>query len=81
MKSSTTRERLTAALALIDDPIGEGARTCLTVYRDSARAEAAECAADHADGSPTIAEMTPPDVFARKNALLLAIPRWPISSP
>jgi len=81
MKSSTTRERLTAALARIDDPIGEGARTCLTVYRDSARAEAAECAADHADGSPTIAEMTPPDVFARKNTLLLAIPRWPISSP
>jgi len=29
MKSSTTRERLTAALARIDDPIGEGARTRL----------------------------------------------------
>ena len=38
------RERLEAALARIDDPKGEGARACLTVYRDAARA-----AADSAD--------------------------------
>jgi aspartyl-tRNA(Asn)/glutamyl-tRNA(Gln) amidotransferase subunit A len=33
-------ERLEAALARIDDPSGEGARTCLTVYRDAAKAAA-----------------------------------------
>ena len=33
-------ERLEAALARIDDPAGEGARTCLTVYREAARAAA-----------------------------------------
>ena len=38
------RERLEAALSRIDDPAGEGARACLTVYRDAARA-----AADAAD--------------------------------
>ncbi len=38
------RERLEAALTRIDDPKGEGARACLTVYRDAARA-----AADSAD--------------------------------
>ncbi len=41
---SRFRERLEAALARIDDPAGEGARACLTVYRDGARA-----AADAAD--------------------------------
>ncbi len=40
----TAGERLQAALARIDDPGGEGARACLTVYRDAARA-----AADAAD--------------------------------
>jgi aspartyl-tRNA(Asn)/glutamyl-tRNA(Gln) amidotransferase subunit A len=44
MTSSSTRERLEAALARIDDPRGEGARACLTVYREPARA-----AADAAD--------------------------------
>jgi aspartyl-tRNA(Asn)/glutamyl-tRNA(Gln) amidotransferase subunit A len=38
------RDRLEAALAKIDDPAGEGARACLTVYR-----EAAIAAADAAD--------------------------------
>ena len=38
------RERLDAALSRIADPNGEGARTCLTVYR-----EAATAAADAAD--------------------------------
>jgi aspartyl-tRNA(Asn)/glutamyl-tRNA(Gln) amidotransferase subunit A len=33
-------ERLDAALARIDDPKGEGARACLTVYREQAKAAA-----------------------------------------
>ena len=37
---SSARARLDEALARIDDPRGEGARACLTVYRDSAIAEA-----------------------------------------
>ncbi len=41
---SKFRERLEAALQRIDDAKGEGARACLTVYRDAARA-----AADAAD--------------------------------
>ncbi len=41
---SKVRDRLEAALARIDDPNGEGARACLTVYR-----EAAKDAADAAD--------------------------------
>ncbi len=44
MNSPSTRDRLEAALARIDDPAGEGARACLTVYRDAAHA-----AADAAD--------------------------------
>ena len=40
MARNTARERLEAALARIDDPNGEGARACLTVYRDAARAAA-----------------------------------------
>jgi len=44
MKPTSARERLEAALGRIDDPKGEGARTCLTVYRDQAKA-----AADAAD--------------------------------
>jgi len=37
---SKIRERLEAALTRIDDPQGEGARACLTVYREAARADA-----------------------------------------
>ncbi len=37
---TSARERLAAALARIDDPAGEGARACLTVYRAQAQAEA-----------------------------------------
>jgi aspartyl-tRNA(Asn)/glutamyl-tRNA(Gln) amidotransferase subunit A len=44
MKQTSARDRLEQALARIADPKGEGARTCLTVYRDAARA-----AADAAD--------------------------------
>jgi aspartyl-tRNA(Asn)/glutamyl-tRNA(Gln) amidotransferase subunit A len=40
----SVREKLEAALARINDPAGEGARACLTLYRDAARA-----AADAAD--------------------------------
>jgi len=44
MSKASSRERLEAALARIDDPKGEGARACLTVYRAAAAA-----AADAAD--------------------------------
>lgn len=40
MPKENARERLEAALARIDDPKGEGARACLTVYRAAAQAEA-----------------------------------------
>ena len=38
--SASARERLDAALSRIDDPKGEGGRTCLTVYREQAGAAA-----------------------------------------
>jgi aspartyl-tRNA(Asn)/glutamyl-tRNA(Gln) amidotransferase subunit A len=44
MKRASCRDRLEQALARIADPKGEGARACLTVYADAARA-----AADAAD--------------------------------
>jgi aspartyl-tRNA(Asn)/glutamyl-tRNA(Gln) amidotransferase subunit A len=40
MKPTSARERLEAAFGRIDDPKGEGARACLTVYRDQAKASA-----------------------------------------
>ncbi len=40
MKTISARERLVAALARIDDPKGEGARACLTIYREQAMAAA-----------------------------------------
>lgn len=40
MAHRTACERLERALARIDDPAGEGARACLTVYRAAARAAA-----------------------------------------
>jgi aspartyl-tRNA(Asn)/glutamyl-tRNA(Gln) amidotransferase subunit A len=40
MKVVSAVERLEAALARIDDPKGEGARACLTVYREQAKAAA-----------------------------------------
>ena len=40
MNRTSSRERLDLALAKIDDPKGEGARACLTVYRDQAVAAA-----------------------------------------
>jgi aspartyl-tRNA(Asn)/glutamyl-tRNA(Gln) amidotransferase subunit A len=44
MKTGSARERLEAALGRIEDSKGEGARACLTVYREHAKA-----AADAAD--------------------------------
>jgi aspartyl-tRNA(Asn)/glutamyl-tRNA(Gln) amidotransferase subunit A len=44
MTASSSRDRLEQALARIDDPKGEGAKACLTVYPEAARA-----AADAAD--------------------------------
>src|ERR1700733_221089 len=44
MKPASCRDRLEQALARIADPQGEGARACLTIYADAARA-----AADAAD--------------------------------
>ena len=40
MKQASCRDRLEQALARIADPKGEGARACLTVYADAARATA-----------------------------------------
>ena len=40
MKGASSRERLDAALAKIADPQGEGARACLTIYRQQALAAA-----------------------------------------
>ncbi len=49
----SSRERLAAALARIDDPKGEGARACLTVYREAAQA-AAEAADARAKAGITL---------------------------
>lgn len=40
MTITSSRARLEAALSRIDDPKGEGARACLTVYREAAKAAA-----------------------------------------
>jgi aspartyl-tRNA(Asn)/glutamyl-tRNA(Gln) amidotransferase subunit A len=40
MKTISVRDRLEAALSRIDDPKGEGARACLTIYREQARVAA-----------------------------------------
>jgi aspartyl-tRNA(Asn)/glutamyl-tRNA(Gln) amidotransferase subunit A len=40
MQKKSARERLEHALARIDDPKGEGARACLTIYREQAKAAA-----------------------------------------
>jgi aspartyl-tRNA(Asn)/glutamyl-tRNA(Gln) amidotransferase subunit A len=50
MTRASARERLDAALARIDDPQGEGARACLTVYREAARAAAEASDARHRAG-------------------------------
>jgi len=50
MTFSSTTERLQVALAKIDDPNGEGARACITVYRDTALSAAKASDARHRDG-------------------------------
>src|SRR5271154_2857290 len=50
MSSKSCRDRLELALARIADPKGEGARACLTVYADVARAAADAAAARAANG-------------------------------
>lgn len=40
MKPTSASERLESALDRVDDPKGEGARACLTVYREQAKAAA-----------------------------------------
>jgi aspartyl-tRNA(Asn)/glutamyl-tRNA(Gln) amidotransferase subunit A len=50
MTQLSCRDRLEQALARIADPNGEGARACLTVYRDTARAAADASDARRAQG-------------------------------
>jgi len=50
MKPLSCRDRLENALGRIADPNGEGARTCLTVYNESARAQADAADARAASG-------------------------------
>jgi len=50
MTLPSAQDRLEAALARIDDPKGEGARACLTVYREAARAAAGAADARHRAG-------------------------------
>ncbi len=50
MTAPSCRDRLEQALARIADPNGEGARACLTVYHDTARAAAAASDARAARG-------------------------------
>jgi len=52
VKQPSCRERLEQALSRIADPNGEGARACLTVYADSARAAADAADARAARGAP-----------------------------
>ncbi len=52
MRQKSAQQRLEQALARIDDPAGEGARACLTVYRAAAKAAAAASDARHRDGRP-----------------------------
>ena len=48
-KTQSSRDRLEQSLARIADPKGEGARACLTVYAEEARAaaSAADARAEH----------------------------------
>jgi aspartyl-tRNA(Asn)/glutamyl-tRNA(Gln) amidotransferase subunit A len=52
MPKTSARDRLEAALERIADPAGEGARACLTVYSDAARAAADAADARARSGAP-----------------------------
>ena len=52
MKNPSASERLEVALARIDDPKGEGARACITTYRDAAQAAAKASDVRYRDRSP-----------------------------
>ena len=52
MMQASARDRLEQALARIADPAGEGARACLAVYADSARAAADAADARARQGTP-----------------------------
>ena len=52
MSKPSSRDRLEQALTRINDPKGEGARACLTVYADSARQAADAADARTKDGKP-----------------------------
>src|SRR5882757_154136 len=52
MSKASARDRLEQALARIADPAGEGKRTCLTVYADTARRAADAADAGAKDGKP-----------------------------
>src|SRR5271163_4453267 len=52
MKPSSCRDRVELALLRIADPKGEGARACLTVYADEARAAADAADARASRGAP-----------------------------
>lgn len=52
MNQSSARDRVEQALARIADPAGEGARVCLTVYADVARAAAGAADARAKEGKP-----------------------------
>jgi aspartyl-tRNA(Asn)/glutamyl-tRNA(Gln) amidotransferase subunit A len=56
MSRASCRDRLELALARIADPNGEGARACLTVYADAARA-AADAADVRAAGGATLGSL------------------------
>ena len=56
MTRSSASERLAKALTRIDDPKGEGARACLSVYREAARA-AAEAADARAKAGVTLGDL------------------------
>jgi aspartyl-tRNA(Asn)/glutamyl-tRNA(Gln) amidotransferase subunit A len=49
--TTSARDNLEQALARIADPQGEGARACLTVYRDTARVAADQADARHRGGA------------------------------